>query len=158
MADRIPSVLKQTEAFASLEEAELQTIVCFSSIAANEKGGRLFKESQKASCLWVIVSGQVDLRFEMPARETTEAHTISTQSSPGIIGWSSLIPPYKYKLSAYCVSETCELVQINGEQLVAYLKEKPQTGYRVLKTMIQVVGNRFEHLQATADAASLSAP
>ena len=157
MPERIPNVLKQTDAFNSLEEDELSRIIEFSEMARAENGQRLFKEGAKATDLWVIISGKVDLRFEMPARETTQAHTISTVSSPAIIGWSSLIPPYQYKLSAYCTSEACELARVNGEQLVAYLKQNPQIGYRVLREMIQVVGKRFEHLQATADAAPLSA-
>ena len=156
MPERVPTVLKQTDAFKSLEQDALSRIIEFSEMARTENGQRLFKEGEKATDLWVIVSGKVDLRFEMPARATTQAHTISTVTSPAIIGWSSLIPPYQYKLSAYCTSETCELARINGGQLVTYLKENPQIGYQVLKEMIQVVGRRFEHLQATADAAPLS--
>lgn len=156
MADRIQDVLRQTEAFASLRDAEIEKIAGFSSIAGFEKGSRVFKEGQTAAHLWAIAGGQVDLRFEMPARETTEIQTISTLSSTGIIGWSSLLPPYKYKLSAYCSSQSCEVVKISGEQLLTFLKDNPETGYRVLRAMIQVVGTRFEHLQATADTAPLS--
>ncbi|MFO7861219.1 MAG: cyclic nucleotide-binding domain-containing protein [Desulfosalsimonas sp.] len=156
MADQIQDVLRQTEAFSAIENEELKKIAGFSGIAKFEKGARLFKEGEAAAHLWAIAGGQVDLRFEMPARETTQIQTISTLSSHGIIGWSSLLPPYKYKLSAYCSSESCEVVKISGEQLLAFLKDNPETGYRVLRAMIQIVGTRFEHLQATADAAPLS--
>lgn len=156
MSETIEKVLKRTEAFSSLGGEEIATIAGFSKIKQIAKDQRLFKEGEAATDLWVVISGKMDLRFELPARQTTEAHTISTLSQNGIVGWSSLIPPFRYKLSAYCASPTCELVQINGEQLVKYLKNNPDIGYRVLSAMIRVVGNRFEHLQAKAEAAPLA--
>lgn len=151
MSEKIRAILSQAEAFRALSDPETDQIASFSTIRKLEKGQRLFKEGSHASSLWVVSSGEIDVRFELPARQTTEAQTISTLSETGILGWSSLIPPYRYKLSAYCVSESCELIEINGDELVEHLKKNPELGYRVLYAMIRVVGNRFEHLQATAE-------
>ncbi|MFP4571599.1 MAG: Crp/Fnr family transcriptional regulator [Desulfobacterales bacterium] len=152
--DKIRMILGRTEAFRSLSDEEIGQIAEFSSLRDLEKDQQLFKEGTAADSLWVVAAGEIDLRFELPARQSTGAQTISTLSETGILGWSSLIPPYKYKLSAYCVSETCEVIRINGEDLLAHLKNNPELGYRVLSAMIRVVGNRFEHLQAKSDIRS----
>ncbi len=156
MSENIQSLLKQTEAFRSLTDNEIEKIAEMASTHKIEKDQRLFKEGEAAADLWVLAGGKIDLRFELPARETTKAQTISTLAEKSILGWSSLIPPYKYKLSAYCASGECELVRINGKQLIDYLKENPEPGYRVMTAMISVVGNRFENLQATADASPIA--
>ncbi|MFW5874695.1 MAG: Crp/Fnr family transcriptional regulator [bacterium] len=153
-ADRIVSILKSTEAFRSLKDKEIWRIAEFATIEELEKNQRLFREGESADSLWIVASGEIDLRFELPARDTTEAQTISTLSATGILGWSSLVPPYKYKLSAYCASDACEVIRINGEDFLGHLKNNPELGYRVLSAMIRVVGNRFEHLQARAEKRS----
>lgn len=151
MSEKISTLLRQTEAFRNLSGGEIEHIAGFSTIRKLEKDQRLFREGEKASSLWVVASGEIDVRFELPARQTSEAQTLSTLSETGILGWSSLIPPYKYKLSAYCTSESCELIEINGRELLEHMKKNPELGYKVLSAMIRVVGNRFEHLQATAE-------
>ncbi|MFW6081343.1 MAG: Crp/Fnr family transcriptional regulator [Desulfosalsimonas sp.] len=153
-ADRIVSILKSTEAFRFLKDKEIWRIAEFATIEELEKNQRLFREGESADSLWIVASGEIDLRFELPARDTTEAQTISTLSATGILGWSSLVPPYKYKLSAYCASDACEVIRINGEDFLGHLKNNPELGYRVLSAMIRVVGNRFEHLQARAEKRS----
>ncbi|MCF8026153.1 MAG: cyclic nucleotide-binding domain-containing protein [Desulfobacteraceae bacterium] len=154
MPEKIRTILKQAAAFQYLQAEEIERIAQFSTIQRLDEGRCLFKEGEHAADLWVVASGEIALRFELPARQSTEAQSISTLSETGILGWSSLIPPYRYKLSGYCASEPCEVIRINGEELVAYLKNNPELGYRVLSAMIRVVGNRFEHLQATAETRS----
>ncbi|MFO7931029.1 MAG: cyclic nucleotide-binding domain-containing protein [Desulfosalsimonas sp.] len=151
MSEKIRTLLRQTEAFRNLSGGEIEQIAGFSTIRKLEKSQRLFREGEKASSLWVVASGEIDVRFELPARQSSEAQTLSTLSETGILGWSSLIPPYKYKLSAYCISESCEVIEIKGRELLEHMKKNPELGYRVLSAMIRVVGNRFEHLQATAE-------
>ncbi|MFP4649584.1 MAG: Crp/Fnr family transcriptional regulator [Desulfobacterales bacterium] len=151
MSERIRTLLRQTEAFRNLSDKEIEQVTGFSNIRKLEKDQGLFREGEKASSLWVVASGEIDVRFELPARQTSEVQTLSTLSETGILGWSSLIPPYKYKLSAYCTSESCEVIEIKGRELLEHMKKNPELGYRVLYAMIRVVGNRFEHLQATAE-------
>lgn len=146
-------VLKRAEAFQSLNETEIDAIAEFSTTHSFSVGQRLFKDGDTAKNLWVIAEGMIDLRFELPERETSEANTISSAGKNQIIGWSSLIPPYTYKLSAYCADSTCKVLKIDAKQLLEYLRKYPALGYRVLKGMIRVVGKRFQQLQASAGQA-----
>ena len=152
----IRDTLKKVEAFQKLTDDELAAIEAFCTEKTFSKGHRLFKEEEKAEHLHVVADGLIDLRFELPARETSEEHTLSSISENRLIGWSSLIPPHRYKLSAYCVSKTCRVIEIDRKRLLSYLSDHPEIGYRVLSVMLKVVGERFQNLQASADVAPFS--
>jgi len=77
-------------------------------------------------------------------------------SENNIIGWSSLVSPYRYKLSAYCASDECTVLLIERDRLLEFMKDNPDAGYKVMSIMLEVVGNRFERLRETADEAPFS--
>lgn len=149
-------LLKTVEAFQALSDDELAVIAGFCTQRKFRHGDRLFKDGDAASHLWVVAEGLIDLRFDLPGRETSEESTLSSVSENKIIGWSSLVSPYKYKLSAYCASNQCKAVMIEREQLMNFLSKNPKIGYQVLSAMLQVVGRCFQSLQGSADDAPLA--
>ncbi len=142
--------LKKVEAFQDLTDAQLTVIEKAATEKSFQQGQQLFKEGETANHLWVVRQGRVDLRFDLPGRETSGESTLSSVHENRIMGWSSLIPPHQYKLSAYCASPEVRVLLIEREQLMAYLKENPGIGYRVLSAMLRIVGARFQKLQETA--------
>jgi len=88
-------------------------------------------------------------------RATSEESTLSSISENNVIGWSSLISPYTYKLSAYCASSRCKVLVINRKPLHAYLTKHPKIGYRVMSVLLQVVGHRFQKIQGASDHISV---
>ena len=147
-------MLKQAEAFHLLTDETLSTIEALCSFRQFHHGDRLFKERDAATYLGVVVEGVVDLRFDLPGRETSTESTISSVSKNNIIGWSSLIKPYQYKLSAYCDSSQCGVLMMERQKLLAYLNENPKTGYQIFSAMLRLVGKRFEQLQQSAGEVS----
>jgi CRP-like cAMP-binding protein len=145
-------VLQRVEAFQSLSDAELSAIGRLADEKRFAKGDRLFKEGDPATHLWIIAEGIIDLRFDLPGRDTSAESTISSLSPHQIIGWSSLVSPYKYKLSAYCVSDRCRMMSLDGDLFWDFLKKHPATGYPVMAAMLRVVGKRFQALQDSAGA------
>jgi len=149
-------LLKRVEAFQNLSEAELTAIDSFSTEVQYQYGDRLFKDGDNADFLWIVKEGLIDLRFDLPGRDTSEESTLSSLSENQIIGWSSFVSPFKYKLSAYCVSSKCRVVKIDREKLREFLAANPRTGYQVFSVMLKVVGRRFQRLQGTSEEAPLS--
>ena len=111
---------------------------------------KLFSDGDKATCLWVMRKGQVDLRFDLPDRPTSSKNSLSTVTEFMTFGWSSLVPPYKYTLSAYCASETCRVIQIEKEKLLKIFKEDSKIGYVVMSNLVEIIGRRFHQLQDSA--------
>lgn len=113
----------------------------------NEK---LFSEGDAASCLWMVKEGRVDLRFDLPDRPTSTKNTISSISEFMTFGWSSLVAPHKYRLSAYCATQSCKVIQIERETLVDIFKRDAKTGYLVMSNLVEIIGQRFRQLQDSA--------
>jgi len=149
-------LLKKVEGFQDLSDDELSVIESFCKEKQYSHGDRLFKDGNSASHLWIVKEGLIDLRFDLPGRETSEESTLSSVQQNKIIGWSSLVKPYKYKLSAYCASSACSVVMIDREKLLDYLRDNQKIGYHLLSEMLRVVGKRFQQLQGAGDEAAFS--
>jgi (2Fe-2S) ferredoxin len=112
------------------------------------KGGeRLFAEREEAAHLWVLTDGEVDLRFDLPGRPSSPQNTILTVGRGQALGWSSLVPPYEYKLSAYCAGESCSVIRIEKPFLLDLFKKDHLLGYRIIKFLNGVASLHFQQLQ-----------
>ena len=149
-------LLKRVDAFSALSDDELSVIDSFCTRKKFNYSHRLFKDGDAADHLWVVENGLIDLRFDLPDSVTSEESTLSSISENNIIGWSSLVSPYRYKLSAYCASDECTVLLIERDRLLEFMKDNPDAGYKVMSIMLEVVGNRFERLRETADEAPFS--
>lgn len=127
--------------------AGIQDHCCEKDYRHNEK---LFIDGDDATCLWIMRKGQVDLRFDLPDRPTSSSNTLSTVSEFMAFGWSSLVPPYKYSLSAYCATQTCRVIQIEKKMLLKIFEEDSKMGYVVMSNLVEIIGKRFHQLQDSA--------
>jgi len=149
-------VLKQVETFQALNDDELSEIDKLTVEKQFAYGDRLFKDGDAATHLWIVKEGIIDLRFDLPGRESSEESTLSSITANKIIGWSSLVSPYKYKLSSYCASSRCKVLAIDRDLFYEFLTEHPKIGYKVISAMLRVVGKRFQQLQGASDEAPLA--
>lgn len=146
-------ILKKIEALQELNNDQLVKIQNISQVVEFTDGNRLFREGDAAEQIWFVVEGQVDLRFEMPdRRKTSTDHTVSSVDVPRfsvaqVLGWSCFVPPYKMRLSAYCVSPKCKIVRIDRESLLDLFKADTSMGYLFISYLIKVVGYRFHQFQ-----------
>ena len=144
--------LDKVQAFKELSDEQLAAIQQFCVKQEFKCGDRLFKEGDAADHLWLVVDGQVDLRFELPGnRPSTDETTISSfeadEQKKRILGWSCFIPPYKMMLSSYCATRTCSVIQISRQSLLDLFDRDPLMGYRVMSYLIKVLGYRFQQFQ-----------
>lgn len=148
--------LKSVEIFKDLDENQLSSVLGCCREEQHKPGTKLFGEGEPASNLYIVKTGQVDLRFDLPERPTSEKNTISSISEFKAFGWSSLVAPYKYSLSAYCTTKTCEVVKIDQQSLTSLFEEDHRLGYLVLSNMAIVIGRRFAKLEKLATASPVS--
>ncbi len=139
--------LKKVKVFNELNDDQLSDVMHCCQEKEYYYGDRLFGEGDDAIHLWVVMEGQVDLRFDLPGRPTSEENTISSISAYNTFGWSSLVPPYKYSLSAFCATKSCKVIKMAKEYLSNLFKEDAHIGYRIISNLATVVGERFDQLQ-----------
>jgi CRP-like cAMP-binding protein len=147
-------LIKSIEAFENLNDKQLAKIQQHCEIIEYEQDDILFSEGDDATQLWIVIQGLVDLRFEMPdGRPTSPDHTVSfvdvkhQDPEAKMLGWSCFVPPYKMRLSAYCVTETARIVRIEKQKLTELFEQDPEIGFKFLSYLITVVGYRFHQFQ-----------
>ena len=148
--------LQSVGIFKGLNENQLSAVQSCCREEQHKAGTKIFGEGEQASHLYIVKKGQVDLRFDLPGRTTSEKNTISSILEYKAFGWSSLVAPYKYSLSAYCSTPTCEVVKIERQRLTKLFNEDNRLGYLVLSNMARVIGKRFQKLEKLATAAPVS--
>ena len=148
--------LQSVGIFKGLDENQLSTVWSCCQEEQYPADTKLFGEGEQATHLYIVKAGQVDLRFDLPGRPTSEKNTISSIFEFKAFGWSSLVAPYKYSLSAYCATQTCEVVKIDGQCLSRLFEDDNRLGYLVLSNMARVIGKRFQKIEKLATAAPVS--
>ena len=142
--------LRKVDVFKGLTDTQLTGLEDHCREMEFRQNDKLFSEGDDSSCLWIVKEGRVDLRFDLPDRMTSTKNTISAISEFMTFGWSSLVAPHKYRLSSYCATNSCRVVQIEREELEKYFNRDSKTGYRVMSNLVEIIGYRFRQLQDSA--------
>ena len=148
--------LKTVDIFQGLNDEQLSKLLAGCSELEYEQGNRLFAEGETAEHVWIVIDGRVDLRFDLPGRQTSDESTVSTTKAAKTLGWSSFVPPYQYKLSAYCASRTCKILQLQKEFLFNFFESDTDAGYTIMYNLSAVASSHFHSLQEAATVAPAS--
>ena len=117
---------------------------------------KLFAEGEDADRIWLVTDGQVDLRFDLPGRPTSEQNTIFSITAAQTLGWSSFVPPFKYALSAYSATKTCQILQIKKDHLLECFDKDPRMGLMFMTNVATIASRHFDQLQESATVAAVS--
>lgn len=148
--------LKKSEVFKGLTDAQLTAVQTCCHEMEFQQDNKILAEGEDANYLWLVMAGQVDIRFDLPGQPTSDDNNVSSVSETMTFGWSALVPPNKYRLSAYCASRTCKVVRIEKECLVNLFGKDTDIGYHVMCNVTSVVGKRFHQLQGTVKESPLA--
>ena len=92
-------ILEKLDIFADFTDGELEKIQAICSQEEYQRDESLFLEGDPAKDMWMVSSGDVELRFEMPDKtQTDKSNTISSHSkavqSSRVFGWSCFLRCY----------------------------------------------------------------
>lgn len=136
--------LKRCQVFSTLDDIALEGVA--GSVIEKQYGAgtAIFEEGEKANELLIIQGGRVALQMGLPKSQaaTTRRITVDVVSRDEIIGWSAIVEPHVYTLTAVCLQETRAL-SVSGSKLTWLLQENAAIGYEVLKELIKVVASRL---------------
>jgi (2Fe-2S) ferredoxin len=141
--------LREVDIFNYLNEEQLSLLRKGCHEKEYRNGDLLFRDGEDARQIWIVKEGKVDLRFDLPGRETSEVTTFYSEWSGNTFGWSCFVPPYKYILSAYCASEDCKVLQLDKKYILSLFEEDSQMGYTVMSNITHVIRTRFQMMQCT---------
>ena len=148
--------LKKVDIFKELDKDQLKAVKKGGREKQYLYGDRLFAEGENADRIWLVIDGQVDLRFDLPGRPTSEENTIFSITTFQTLGWSSFVPPFKYALSAYSATKSCKILQIDKDHLLQCFEKDPRMGLKFMTNVAEITSGHFDQLQKSATVSPVS--
>ena len=109
-------------------------------------GAELFHLGADAESLFVVQRGRVRLTLPLEVRGHDEDVLVEERVPGQTVGWSALIPPYRFTLTATAPLET-EVITLSREVLRAHFATHPAVGQAVLLNLAAVIGQRLQLFQ-----------
>ena len=126
--------------FDKLDEDFLQ----FASNSATElqlkKGDILFRQGELADKFYLLREGQISVQVPAIVGPALEIQSLSKGQ---ILGWSWLMPPYRWHFLAR-VEEDSDLIEFDGISILAHCEEDPKFGYELFKHFAALMSERLE--------------
>jgi len=96
--------------------------------------------------LYILTEGRVALEMELrPVADRPAIPTAVEVVTKGeCFGWSALVEPYVYTLSARCMTN-CTVLAIKGDMLHRTMADNPRLGYEVMKKLTQLISFRLTY-------------
>ena len=135
------------ELLQGLAPADAEKVLSLGTRKRISIGTSLFRLGDLAQCLYLVESGRIRLTLPLQIGERKEEVLIEEKGPGQTVGWSALIPPYRFTLSAATAADT-EAVALTPEALHSFFESSPTVGVRLCLNLALVVGHRLQTLQA----------
>lgn len=161
------SALCESELFEGLTSEQATRLESLASIIRIPAGAELFRSGSPASHLYVVLDGTVELHMAIPDWWGIDTHRrkVSTARAGQVLGWSAMVQPSTYSLTAVCSGKTT-LARFNAADIAEATENDPHMGRTLLARILRVVSRRFDMLaeavlaqravQASQDASQAS--
>jgi CRP-like cAMP-binding protein len=130
-------LLKQSDLFRGLSHALMEKIMAEASKETHPAGTRLFSKGDRANRFYTLVKGSVKLTV---GEEGNMVFSINRAGE--CFGWSALVGRERYTATAECTGSTT-LVEFDGERLTTVMEDFPADGYRFMKQLAAMLGQRL---------------
>jgi CRP-like cAMP-binding protein len=128
--------------FRGLSQEELEEIAKLCEEVILNDGDRVLAEGERAEYFFILKEGSVDLRFELPYRNTSKEMTVITIGPEWCFSWSGLVPPHKATLSGYSTGES-KAIKIRGAELLNLCEKNNHIGFIVMQNLATMIGSRL---------------
>jgi CRP/FNR family transcriptional regulator, cyclic AMP receptor protein len=125
--------------FAGLDTRALALVAGCGTNVSFAAGEFLFREGKPADQFFVVRRGRVAIEVHGPAAGTK---VVDTADTGDVVGWSWLVPPYRWLFDARAVEAT-GAVAFDGRCLRGKCEQDPRLGYELMKLVNQVMFGRL---------------
>jgi CRP/FNR family transcriptional regulator, cyclic AMP receptor protein len=105
---------------------------------------RVFSEGQQAEGCWLIHDGRVALDVFIPGRGLV---VVQTLGAGDVLGWSWLVPPYRWHFGASATEPTTATL-LDTVELRALADVDPGFGYALSRTLFEMMLHRLQATRA----------
>ena len=137
--ENLERILSAHPFFAQLGEQYRPLLVGCASNVRFAAGEYIFREGGEADHFYLIREGKVSLEVCSRKHQPIGVHTLSEGD---VLGWSWLIPPYRWHFDAHAV-EPVRAFALDGKCLRAKCEEDHHLGYALMKQVAQITTHRL---------------
>jgi CRP-like cAMP-binding protein len=124
-------------------ELDKQTLDLLAGCAVNKHAhsdALIFRAGEAADQFFVVRHGRVALELSAPGTPSAVLDTVDTGE---VVGWSWLVPPYRWYCDARAVDPT-DLIAFDAECLRTKCRADPALGYELMQRVTQVMYKRLQ--------------
>lgn len=126
------AVLRQARFFAGLEPAQLERVAALAHVQRFSQDTRIYSLADPAVYFYVLADGMVRFTLGLGRRDTSAGEIIRRGD---VFGWAALIAGAQKRIAtAFCLT-SCEVIALNGDELIALMDGDHSIGYAVMKQL-----------------------
>lgn len=132
--------------FAGLSDEHLDQLASVATSAHYNSQQRVFKSDTDADKFYIIRDGKIGVEIPAVAGEPLR---IQTLGNGGVLGWSWLIPPYRWLFDARALNAS-DIIAVDGVKLREQCEKDPSLGYQLLKRFAVLMAERLNASRVVA--------
>ena len=132
-------VLKRCSMVRDLSDEQLKTIAKLAKEETYEVGELLIKQGRTVEKLFLIEDGLVGIYLELGP---ITHRLLQTASEFEVIGWTSMLPPYRARANAKAI-ETTRTLAFSAKDLIALCKKNPEIGNEIYRGLAALIALRL---------------
>ncbi len=105
-----------------------------------KEGHVLFQQGKPADKFYLVRNGKISVQVPALMGPTLELQTLGEGQ---ILGWSWLIPPYRWNFHARALEDS-EVLEFDGSAILARCEEDPKFGYELFKRFAALMSERLD--------------
>ena len=138
--ESLARILAEHPFLSGLDASLLDILVgCASNVRFNP-GETIFRYDEPADHFYLIRHGKVAIEIHRPGEGPL---TLLTVGPGDVLGWSWLVPPYRWRFDARAV-ELTRAIQLDGACLRRKCDENHDLGYELMKRFAPIIAGRAE--------------
>jgi CRP/FNR family transcriptional regulator, cyclic AMP receptor protein len=123
-----------------LADDQLKLLVGCSANKVFKPGEFLAREGENADTFYFIREGTVQIEIFSPSHGPI---VIQTLSGGEILGWSWIVPPYKWRFDAKA-SDTARVISLDGKCIREKCEKDHSLGFEMMKRFAVIIAERLE--------------
>ena len=142
--DQIGAVLKRAMPFQTVPPEMLQEIVKLAGLQSYARGDMIYDFDEQADDIYIVASGSVNhaLRGEQDGKSDGEILD-KVMRTGDVFGWAAVLTGRRGRMARTTCLERTEVLRINGEALMALIKQSPASGDVVMSRFATMITKEF---------------
>jgi len=139
--------IRAAELFKGLSASRIQRLAAIGRTLTLRTGEYLFLLGDSAQYVSVVTSGQVDLCCPISFGGVVKDITVESVGPGKTVGWSALVKPFRFTLSARA-AHASEVIAFARPELLQVFETDPEIERVVLGGVSELMANRLTMFQA----------